>query len=152
MIEQLLLWLDDTPGARSAARWALDLARIISARVYAIYILPEPEPVPRTKRSLPVTNLPLQPAPSEERAWAVLYEVEDEAFERDVRISLLLEAGEPLARLKDVCVTYKTDLVVVSADCPLPVEKIVNQLPGPVVFVKPEKSFTRPARANMKED
>ncbi len=152
MIGQLLIYLDDSPGARTAARWALDLARFLSARVYALYVLSAPEPVRRGRKSPATATSSLQPAPLEERAWEVLYEVEDEAFERDVRISLLLEPGEPLARLQDVCQSYKTDLVVVSADCPLPLEKIVNQLPSPVVFIKPAMAVTRPSGANLKED
>ncbi len=127
MIRQLLVWVNETEEFRSLALWVLELARALSARVYAVYIMPDDV---RTKRGKKVA------ADQEEKAWEVLYEIEDEAFERDVRISLLLESGEPLLRLCELIVSYKTDLLVVGADCPLSAAELVRHSPKPVLFYK----------------
>jgi nucleotide-binding universal stress UspA family protein len=141
MIEQILLWLDDSAAARAAATWALNLAQHLSARVYALYILP-PEHKPATSRTRKVST------EKEEKAWELLYEVEDEAFNQNVRISLLLESGEPLERFREILTSYNPDLIVVSTAGPLSSEEIIRQSPQPVVFVK-----KTPAPAgNNKED
>lgn len=128
MIQQLLLWLADTPSALRTAHWALKLARTHSARVYALYILPHTSRGKRGRKT--------HPDEEEEKAWEMLYEVEDLAFDQNVPISLLLESGEPIERLCEICAGYQPDLVVVSADCPLPPAEIIRQSPIPVVFVK----------------
>ncbi|MCR4423841.1 MAG: universal stress protein [candidate division WOR-3 bacterium] len=141
MIEQILLWLDDSAAARAAATWALNLAQHLSARVYALYILP-PEHKPATSRTRKVST------EKEEKAWELLYEVEDEAFNQNVRISLLLESGEPLERFREILTGYNPDLIVVGTAGPLSSEEIIRQSPQPVVFVK-----KTPAHAgNNKED
>ncbi|MGQ9678617.1 MAG: universal stress protein [bacterium] len=146
MITQILLWLNDAPSTSNAIIWALSLAQTLSARVYALYILP-PEPTHRTGTELSKKRNRKSNPEKEEKAWELLYEVEDEAFDRNIRISLLLEQGEPLACFSEICSIYNPDLIVVSADGPLPSVAIINQSPKPVVFVK----TTAPAE-NIKEE
>jgi nucleotide-binding universal stress UspA family protein len=123
-MERIMLYVDDTPGAGTAAAWALRLARGMSCRVFALSVI-NPES-PRYA----------QTSDAEERAWGQLYEIEDDAFQKNVRISLLLETGDPLKQLVSLSTSYDAELLVVSADCRLTCSELVRQSARPVVFVK----------------
>ncbi|MEO0069398.1 MAG: universal stress protein [candidate division WOR-3 bacterium] len=126
MIKQILVWVDDREATRAQVKWAIELARVLTAQLYAVYILPlEPE-----------THRKRKPIPREEKAWEVLYEVEDEAFEQQVRISLLIETGDPIEKLCELLRSYKIDLLVVSASCSIPAIELIRHSPQPVVFIK----------------
>ncbi len=126
MIKQILVWIDENAVSRGAVKWTLGLARALNAQVYAVYILP-----PEIK-----TGQKQRVALREEKAWAVLYEAEDEAFDQGVRISLLVETGEALQCLYELASSYKPDLVVVGAGGSIPAIELIQHLPRPVVFIK----------------
>lgn len=121
-----MLYVDDTPGLPAAVAWTLRLAKALSCRVYALAVIGQDAPRRRGAKS----------SDMEERAWSLLYEIEDDAFQEDVRISLLLESGKPLPRLASLSSSYDAELVVASADCRLAVPELVRRSSRPVVFVK----------------
>jgi len=125
-MERIMLYVEDTPGMRAAVAWALRLAKGMSCRVIALSVI-NPD-APRRREA--------QTSDVEERAWGLLYEIEDDAFQQNVRISLLLESGEPLSRLVSLSSNYEAELVVASADCRLTISELVRQSSRPVVFVK----------------
>jgi nucleotide-binding universal stress UspA family protein len=128
MIRRLLLGISDPTHFRPLARWTIELAASLSAQLLAVYFLPE------EKNKKMVKNSTL-----EEKAWQVLYQIEDQAFERDVRISLLIETGDQLERLCNLCQSYQVDLVVVSAESGPSPEKLLGHSPKPVIFYKSDK-------------
>ena len=125
-MERALLYVEDTPGMPTAVAWAMRLAKGMSCRVFALSVIS-----PDTQR-----RRDNQKSDAEERAWSMLYEIEDDAFQQNVRISLLLESGEPLSRLISVSTSYDAELIILSADCRLMVAELVRQSSRPVVFVK----------------
>jgi len=125
-MERIMLYVEDTPGMSAAVAWSLRLARGMSCRVIALAVI-NPD-APRRRE--------VQTSDAEERAWGLLYEIEDDAFQQNVRISLLLETGEPLSRLTRLSSSYEAELVVASADCRLTIPELVRQSSRPVVFVK----------------
>ena len=125
-MERIILYVDDTPGMASAAAFAMRLAKGMSCRVFALAVV-----APESQR-----RRDAQSSDAEERAWSHLYEIEDDAFEKNVRISLLLENGDPLQQLVNLSASYGAELVVVSADCRLTCSELVRQSGRPVVFVK----------------
>ncbi|MBM3314062.1 universal stress protein [candidate division WOR-3 bacterium] len=125
-MERILLYVEDTPSLATTAAWSLRLAKSLSCRVMALAVIAPDQP---RRRDAPSSD-------SEERAWSLLYEIEDDAFEQNVRISLLLEPGEPLARIVSVSSSYDAELVVASADCRFALSELVRQSTRPVVFVK----------------
>jgi len=127
MIGRMLLYVDRTPGMTRTTDWALELARRLSSRVFAVSVL-DPSAARHSPRN--------QAAAAEEQAWELLYEIEDDAFGRDVRISLLLEQGDPLHRVLSLETNYDIELIVASGDCRLPVTELVKQSTRPVVFVR----------------
>ena len=80
-MERILLYVEDTPGIAAAVAWTLRLAQGMSCRVFALSVVSPDVPHRRDART----------SDAEERAWGLLYEIEDEAFQKNVRISLLLE-------------------------------------------------------------
>jgi hypothetical protein len=98
----------------------------MSCRVIALAVI---DPAAPRRREAPASDV-------EERAWGLLYEIEDDAFQQNVRISLLLEPGEPLPRLVSLSSSYDAELIVASADCRLTISELVRQSSRPVVFVK----------------
>ena len=125
-MERILLYVEDTPGMTAAVAWAMRLAKGMSCRVFALSVVNPDLPHRQEART----------SDAEERAWSQLYEIEDEAFQKNVRISLLLETGEPLQQLVSLTNSYDAELIVVSADCRLMVAELVRQSSRPVVFVK----------------
>jgi len=125
-MERILLYVEDTAGMPAAAAWALRLAKGMSCRVFALSVI-NPDS-PRRREA--------QTSDAEERAWSLLYEIEDDAFQKNVRISLLLESGEPLQKLVGISTSYDSELIVASADCRLVISELVRQSSRPVVFVK----------------
>ena len=125
-MERILLYVEDTPGMPAAVAWALRLAKGMSCRLFALSVISPDLPRRRDARA----------SDAEERAWSLLYEIEDDAFQKNVRISLLLETGEPLQELIKLSTSYDAELIIVSADCRLMVAELVRQSSRPVVFVK----------------
>ncbi len=121
----MLLYLDDTPGAARAADWALKLAQRLSARVYVVAVV---ETIPQRHGRRRSSN-------EEELAWQRLYEVEDDAFQSDVPVSLLLEQGAALPILQRLGSGYEVELLVIPADCRLPAAEVIQTSDRPVVFV-----------------
>ncbi|MGB9742081.1 MAG: universal stress protein [candidate division WOR-3 bacterium] len=128
MIKRILLAISDPANFQPLARWTIELAAACSAQVLAAYFLPEAPNKKTVKKSS-----------SEEKAWQVLYQIEDKAFEQNVRISLLIETGDLLERLGDLCRSYQIDLLVVSAAFGPPPEKLLRQAPKPVIFYQSDK-------------
>lgn len=125
-MERILLYVEDTPGMPTAIAWSLKLAKGMSCRVFALSVI---DPAAPRRREA-------QASDAEESAWSLLYEIEDDAFQQNVRISLLLESGDPLSRLVSLSSSYDAELIVASADCRLTTSELVRQSSRPVVFVK----------------
>ncbi|HDQ99680.1 MAG TPA: universal stress protein [candidate division WOR-3 bacterium] len=120
-LERLILYVLPGREGEAAAGWALALARRLGARVFAVHAVDDREQTAGDQES-------------EEAAWKILYEVEDDAFEEDVKLSLVLEQGDPVERLVEVVAGYSGDLVVVPAGA-FPPAELVRRSPAPVVFV-----------------
>jgi nucleotide-binding universal stress UspA family protein len=108
------------PVERSLER-TLTLARELGARVIAVSIINENDAPAGPGRDQHTSDL-------EESAWARLYEVEEEAFSRDVRVSLLLEQGEPVDRLLELCESYEVDILLLDAASRLSTAELVGRV------------------------
>jgi nucleotide-binding universal stress UspA family protein len=108
------------PVERSLER-TLTFARELGARVIAVSIINENDAPAGPGRDQHTSDL-------EESAWARLYEVEEEAFSRDVRVSLLLEQGEPVDRLLELCESYEVDILLLDAASRLSTAELVGRV------------------------
>jgi len=136
VVERALLYVERTPGMAKTAAWTLNLARALSCRVFAVSVLGG-STIPHRVPSEPARRArDASASDTEERAWELLYEIEDDAFGQDVRISLLLEQGDPLQRILNLSANYDIELIIASGDTRLPVAELVRQTTRPVLFVK----------------
>jgi hypothetical protein len=132
MPERILLIVDREPGWFEQARWTLGLARRLGARVIAASLMDGaavadgPDPEERV-------------AALEEQAWKRLYEIEDAAFEQDVKISLLIDQGPPLELLIGLVASYEAGIVVLGVGGPLTPAAVLERCPVPVVFMPEPK-------------
>lgn len=132
MINRILLVLSSPVRYKPAARWTINIATHLNAQLFVLYFLPG-------VRREPTAGRDRKNSSEEERAWQVLYEIEDQAFSQNVRISLLLETGELLTSLNQLCESYGIDLVVVNAESIQSPEQLLRHSPRPVVFFKTDK-------------
>ncbi|MEO0092746.1 MAG: universal stress protein [candidate division WOR-3 bacterium] len=120
MLEKLLLYVDDSPVNKEIATWALQFAKILNARIFAVFIIKGA--TKRKDKRLPSNQ--------EETAWSRLYEIEDDAFERNVKISLILEEGRPENKLIEILQTFNLDGMIVGNQSKLNISELINQLPS----------------------
>jgi nucleotide-binding universal stress UspA family protein len=62
--------------------------------------------------------------------------VEDEAFDAEVKISLLMEEGEPGERILELARSYEIDLLVVAHSSRPWISQLIGTSLMPVVIVK----------------
>lgn len=117
MIGRILVYLDGSAGSRRAASWAIQLARALNSRVYAVYVVE-------------------QGSSAEEEGWGHLYQVEDEAFEAEVKVSLLMHEGDPGEWVLELARSYEVDLLVVAYPSRLGVSRLIERSPTPVVVMR----------------
>ncbi len=120
MLEKLLLYVDDSPVNKEIATWALQFAKLLNARIFAVFIIKGA--TKRKDKRLPSNQ--------EETAWSRLYEIEDDAFERNVKISLILEEGRPENKLIEILQTFNLDGMIVGNQSKLNISELINQLPS----------------------
>jgi nucleotide-binding universal stress UspA family protein len=134
MFQKILLYVDDRPESAVAAERALRMARVGDARVFATWVLPESgnPAAARTGRRAPRTKA----APDEEHAWSRLYEIEDDAFEQDVKISLLLETGNRDEKLLGLIDSYQLDALVIGTRTAKGWEDLIQRSPVTVILAR----------------
>ncbi len=123
MVKRILLVVEDTTGSREAVAWTLALARRLEARVIAASVID------------PAGDPGIDAEELEERRWKTLYEIEDDAFQADVKISLLLDQGDPLERVLELGASYDADLLVVGAGSQLEPAALLRRGGMPVCFL-----------------
>jgi nucleotide-binding universal stress UspA family protein len=137
MYQKVLLCVDDRPESAKAVTEALRLARTCDARIFAAWVLPAagaPAPA-RTRRRAAIRKA--EPgSEGEEHAWSRLYEIEDEAFEQNVRISLLLETGDRDDKLLALIDSYQLDALMVGTRSIAGWEKLIERSPVAVILIR----------------
>ncbi|OYD16861.1 hypothetical protein CH330_01575 [candidate division WOR-3 bacterium JGI_Cruoil_03_51_56] len=130
MFDRILLFVEDKNTPKETIIWTIALARQLGSRLIAVYIV-DTNALPEGKEQLSLI---------EEKAWKILYEIEDDAFEQNIKVSLLLEQGDPLEKLLTLCKSYEIQLVVLGSKS-LPPLKLMERSTIPVVFVnEPRRS------------
>lgn len=77
IVKNILVYLEPKNTVDEISRFTINLAVINNARLFALSIIKRPDPNIKTR--------------TDEQAWKRLYEIEEDAFEAGVKISLLLE-------------------------------------------------------------
>lgn len=128
MLERILLYVEESEASKRLAAWALKFAKILNARIFALFVIKNSKA--KSKRVQPKSN-------QEEDAWAILYEIEDEAFEENVKISLLLEESRPEDKIIEVLDSFKLDGMIISSQARLDIKELISRMVlGKVLIIK----------------
>jgi len=134
MIERIFLYVDGSAAARRAARWAISRAKEWQSRLYVLHVVDTRAVVAlarRTGRARRKIEDKL-----EEEGWRNLYAIEDDAFESEVKISLIMENGLPRERISELAKSYEADLVVVGYNPAVDHSKLIKHSSCTVVVIK----------------
>lgn len=128
--KKILLYIEPKTEIEKISRFTMDLAKQYDARVFALVII---------KSAL--AGIPKVKTRTEEQAWKRLYEIEEDAFESEVKISLLLEEIEPMNRnaltqkLINVALTFQAELIIFSSKAKLNLKKLTGRTTIPIIIV-----------------
>lgn len=103
MYTRLLCYVDADVTRLEELEGLLDLSSQLHSRLIILAVLPREEENPskeeKEKRDL-----------VEDRVWNFLYQIEDVAFERELKVSLMLEEGDIEETIISVVKSYEVDL------------------------------------------
>ena len=103
MYKRMLIYLDAARTRLEELEGVLDLASALHARLIALAVIgPESQNMSKEEKELRDEL--------EDRTWNFLYGIEDVAFEREIKISLMLEEGEAEERMASVARSYEADI------------------------------------------
>jgi len=135
MLEKILLYVENRESAQALATWTLKLAKTLNARIFAVFIINDSTLTPQVTH--PKAKRHKADSNREETAWATLYEIEDDAFEENVKISLIIEEGTPLTKLIEILQSFELDGIVVSSQSNLDFKELISRMPlGKVLIIK----------------
>jgi hypothetical protein len=130
-IKNILVYVGSRTVLSSLSPFILNLARSYNARLFALAIIP-----------LSRNHLTSR---AEENAWRKLYEIEEDAFEVDRKISLLLEEVKDLTqktilnKITEIVRSYRIDLLVVPDHLKIPITKLTKELSLPIIIFPASK-------------
>jgi hypothetical protein len=103
LFKRMLIYLDPARTRLEELEGVLDLASALHARLIALAVIP-PESQNMSKEEKELRD------ELEDRTWNFLYGIEEIAFEREIKISLMLEEGEAEKRIASVAKSYEADI------------------------------------------
>lgn len=125
MLKKLLLYVEDGESTKTLASWALKLAQVLNARVFAVFVISQKKKIKNQPKN----------QNQEESAWTILYEIEDDAFEANVKISLILEEGRPEDKLIEVLTSFELDGMIISRQSRLDLKELIDRIPKEKVII-----------------
>ena len=135
MLEKILLYVENRESAQALATQTLKLAKTLNARIFAVFIINDSTLTPQVAN--PKTKRHKKDSNREETAWAILYEIEDDSFEKNVKISLIIEEGKPMTKLIEVLQSFELDGIVVSSQSNLDFKELISRMPsGKALIIK----------------
>jgi hypothetical protein len=131
-LKKILLYIEPRTNVELISQFTVNLTRQNDARLFALSIISRPEPSRKTRL--------------EEEAWKRLYEVEEDAFESGIKISLLLEEIENMGRnaltqkLMTLASMFEADILIVQSNAKLNFKSLTGDATIPVIVVPPRQS------------
>jgi hypothetical protein len=130
-INKILLYIEPNNAIETISQFAVNLAKRYDARLIALSIIKHPSPEIKSR--------------SEDQAWKRLYEIEEDAFEIGIKISLLLEELAPrnqhslTQKLINLCSTFQVDMVIISNQAKFNLKTLTTETTIPLIVVPESK-------------
>jgi len=132
MADRIMLLAEPGQDLLALARWTLGFARRMKTRVVAVGLI-DPDDLPAGDEREDALSV------AEEQTWQRLYEIEDQAFRLNAKVSLIVEQGRPLDRLLELAESYDARLLVLSTGTRLDTGEVLARAPIPVLFARGTK-------------
>ena len=113
LFDRLLVVVDASEGARTAARIGMDIASTYGGKLIALFVMDTG--AARVMSQFSNRSAAEVLADLEEDGWRQLYYIETEAAERGLGVALLMEEGNPPERIVETASTYRASLVVIAS-------------------------------------
>lgn len=126
-IERILVYINPDEIPLERAGWTIDFASLVSARIILLTVITEPEKLSEEEYDK-----------KEDKYWKYLYELEDKAFEKEVKVSLIVEDGNLLDVIKKAVKGYKVDIFVTFITSKLEFSEILKEINIPLLILKAE--------------
>lgn len=123
MYKRLLCYINTEETRVEELEGLLDLASQLRARIIFLAVM-EPEPAKPTEQQKKDRDQ------AEDRIWNFLYQVEDIAFGRELKVSLMLEEDEVEDAIASVAKSYEVDMCVTFPYPEINAERLLARLGG----------------------
>lgn len=139
-IKNILIYLTSKTELPLLSKFTLELTNFYDARLFALTVIPQPKTHLKTR--------------AEEYAWRKLYELEEDAFEADRKISLLLEEVSKLNqkmltnKIIEIARSYEIDLLVLPDNAKVQITELTKELKIPVLIFPITKSLKENSNQN----
>lgn len=133
-MRRMLLYIDEKSRSKRVVDWTLKIAKVLKSRVYALYPLYS-QRIEDRARELKKKSEDIR-SQMEEEGWSYLYQIEDEAFEREVKVSLFLEEGEGISLVNSMVESYEIDMIVLGVSAGIEIEKLIRESKASIAIIK----------------
>lgn len=122
-MRKILLYLNE--AQKETIELALMLAQTFSSRLYVLFCLNSDKiKDEETKDRL------------EDEGWQKLYDVEEKAFQREIKVSLLFFEGKPENLIYELTKSYEVDTIILNSLAELNLLELINKNKAKTIILK----------------
>ncbi len=131
-MKNILVCLETKNQVEPIAQFAIRIAQVYEARLFALVIIKRAVPGIKTRQ--------------DELAWKKLYEIEEDAFEAGIKISLLMEEiddrtrREKTNKLISIINNFSIDMLVMFSNAKINIKELTRGLTIPIIVFPISKS------------
>lgn len=122
-MKKILLYLNE--AKEETIELTLSLAQIFSSRVYVLFCLSSDE----------IKNEELKDK-MEDEGWQKLYDVEEKAFNKEIKVSLLFFEGKPEELITELMKSYEVDALILNPFAYLNLLELINKNKEKIIILK----------------
>ncbi len=123
MYKRILMYLDPSESRLDQLEGLLDLASQLHSRLIVLAVLPHIDENASAEKIDNQEDL-------EDRTWNILYQIEEIAFDREIKTSLMIEDGDTEEVIASVVRSYEVDIVATFALKKINVNHLSRRLGG----------------------
>ncbi|MCS7250266.1 MAG: universal stress protein [candidate division WOR-3 bacterium] len=122
-MRRILLYLNE--AKEETIELALSLAQTFSSRLYVLFCLNSEE----------IKNEELKDK-KEDEGWQKLYDIEEKAFKREIKVSLLFFEGKPEELITELIKSYEVDTLILNSFANLNLLELINKNKEKIIILK----------------
>lgn len=129
-MKNILVYIETRTVIEPIAQFTIKLAQVYDARIFALAVIKQHKTYVKSR--------------TDEQAWKRLYEIEEDAFEADVKISLLLEELDDLNRtaitnkIISIVQNFSIGMLILCSNAKINIKEIMSGLNTPIIIYPPD--------------